>query len=78
MEKSKLEIAKEIIKENYKSARCGIFDCRSLVGDTVTNIYHKDGLDIYICYDWEYFEVFGLSTDEFGELVNYYNELRSK
>ena len=30
---SKLEKAKEIIKENWKEADCGIFDCRNLVGD---------------------------------------------
>jgi len=28
----KLQKAKEIIKENFDDARCGIFDCRNMVG----------------------------------------------
>lgn len=73
---NKLEKAKEIIKEYYNSADCGLFDCRNMVGDPMTNIYDEDGLTIDICYYYSYFEVFGLSDDEFAELENYYNELR--
>ena len=72
---SKLEKAKEVIKEYYDEARCGIFDSRNLVGDSMTNIYDEDGLCIDICYDYAYFEVFGLSTKEFVELENYYESL---
>ena len=75
---SNLEKAKEIIKENISDADCGIFDSRNIVGDPMTTIYYGDGLRIDICYYWSYFEVFGLSTDEFGELVDYYDKLRSK
>lgn len=75
---SKLEKAKEIIKENYSDADCGIYNNRNWVGDPMTNIYNEGGLVIDICYGYAYFEVFGLSTDEFGELVDYYSKLRSK
>ena len=40
---------KAVIKEHISSARCGIFDCRNIVGDRMTNIY-DDGdvqIDIY-------------------------------
>lgn len=70
-----LEKAKEIIKENIKNARCGIFDCGNLFGDHLSCLYNRDGLEILICYYWEYFEVFGLSDEDFLKLEVYYNEL---
>jgi hypothetical protein len=72
---NKLEKAKEIIKEYYKEGNCGIYDSRNIVGDWMTNIYNDNGLAIDICYGWSYFEVFGLSDEEFIELEEYYNKL---
>ena len=72
---NKLDIAKKIIKENYKDADCGIFDSQNIVGDWMTNIYNDNGLAIDICYQYAYFEVFGLSDDEFDELEKFYNIL---
>ena len=74
---NKLEIAKNIIEENYKYANCGIFDCENTVGDIMTTIYDEDGLHIYICYRWCYFEVFGLTSKEFEELEEYYEDLKN-
>lgn len=71
----KLEIAKKVIKENYENANCGIFDSRNTVGDSMTTIFDENGLTIDVCYGWAYFEVFGLSAEEFKELSAYYNEL---
>lgn len=73
---SNLEKAKTIIKENWQNADCGIFDCRNWTGDTVEMLYEDDELRIDICRYHSYFEVFGLSTDEFEELEKYYHELR--
>ncbi len=72
---NKLEKAKEIIKEYYKEGDCGIFDSRNTVGDWMTSIYNDNGLAIDICYSWNYFEVFGLSDEEFAELTKYYSKL---
>lgn len=72
---SKLETAKKIIKQHYKDADCGIFDCRNLVGDVMETLYEQDGLCIDICYFWAYFEVFGLTNEEFEELEKYYKKL---
>ena len=72
---TKLEKAKEVIKDNYKYARCGIFDTRNIVGDDMSNIYEDEELTIDICYPYEYFEVFGLSKDEFNELAMFYEDL---
>ena len=70
---NKLENAKQIIDKYCKYARCGIFNCNNWIGDDTYTIYSSDGLVIDICYDHEYFEVFGLSDEEFAELKNYYN-----
>ena len=72
---NKLEKAKEIIKEYFNEGNCGIYDSRNTTGDWMTSIYNDNGLAIDICYSWEYFEVFGLSDEEFAELCKYYNEL---
>lgn len=78
MDSIKLETAKKIIKEHITSARCGIYDCRNIVGDKMTNIYDDGSISIDICYGWEYFEVFGLSKDEFSLLEQYYDGLLNR
>ena len=75
---SKFEIAKRIITENWKVADCGIFDCRNNAGDTMATLYHEGGLQIDICYYYAYFEVFGLTDDEFERLADYYDSLRGR
>ena len=39
------------------------------------NIYESEDLIIDICYGYAYFEVFGLTDEEFDELENYYESL---
>ena len=72
---SKLEKAKEIINQNYIKGVCGIFNTRNVVGDTMATIYDDGELQIDICYGWSYFEVFGLSKEEFNELYIFYESL---
>ena len=72
---NKLDIAKKVIKEHYSEADCGIYDSRNIVGDPMTTIYDDGNLTIDICYHYSYFEVFGLSNDEFRELESFYNAL---
>lgn len=72
---NKLEKAKEIIKNNYRNAECGIFHTRNTLGDPMETIYFDDELQIDICRHFEYFEVFGLEEEEFKELARYYYSL---
>lgn len=74
---SKLEIAKQVIRENYTHHDCGIYSTRNIVGDPMYTIYDKDGLTIDVCDYYEYFEVFGLSNEEFVELKKFYRQLRA-
>lgn len=75
--KTKLETAKRVIEENYKNADCGIFDCRNWTGDPMVTVYDETGLTIDICYNYSYFEVFGLSNEDFAELKEFYIRLVS-
>ena len=72
---TKLEKAKQIIKENLEEATCGIFDSKNIIGDHMVNIYSSEELIIDICYSWGYFEIFGLSRLEFENLESYYDQL---
>ncbi len=72
---NKLEVAKKIIAENINDARCGIYDTRNIVGDYMDTIYDSDDLTVDICYCYAYFEVFGLTNNEFVELEKYYETL---
>lgn len=74
----KLNIAKEVIKNNIADAKSGIFDCRGEYGDALHTLYLNNGLCIDICYYWGYFEVFGLTDEEFDELEKYYEGLRKE
>ena len=72
---TKLDIAKGIIEENIEDATYGIFNTRNIVGDPMSNLYSENGLAVDICYGYSYFEVFGLTKEEFAELSDYYEEL---
>ena len=71
-----LKKAKKIIKEHY--VPCGIFNSRNILGDPMSTIYIDNNLQIDICYQYEYFEVFGLTDAEFEELEKYYKILRAQ
>ena len=73
-----VEKVKEVIKNNIEDASYGIFDCRNIVGDPMETIYDEDGVRIDICRNWEYFEVFGLTNEEFAEVKSFYEGLISK
>ena len=73
-----LDTAKKIIKEYYKDYDCGIFDTPNGVGDPMGIIYMDDSIEILGCYYYSYFEVFGLSKDDFDKLKDYYNRLEQE
>ena len=44
----------------------------------MSTIYDEDGLTIEGCYEWSYFEVFGLTEEEFMKLKSFYISLESE
>ena len=70
---------KKIIKLFYDPKfKGGLFNTRNVVGDKMTNIYISENMQLDICYEYDYFEVFGLTDEEFKDLQNYYLNLESK
>lgn len=72
---SRLDTAKKVVSEYADRAECGIFNMRNWVGDTMETIYKDDEIQIDICWFWGYFEVFGLSNEEFEELKTHYEAM---
>lgn len=70
------EKVKNIIKEEYEYGDCGIFSTRNWAGDYMTTIFRGKYFTIDICYDYSYFEVFGMTEKEFTALESYYNLLK--
>lgn len=66
---------KQIIKNLYLQASCGIFKTRNWCGDLTVNIFSGKYYEVDICYQWEYFEVFGTTDEEWDELERLYEEL---
>lgn len=73
-----LDTAKKVIKELYKDYDCGIFNTPNIVGDPMATIYEDDSIKILGCYYYSYFEVFGVSRDDFDRLKKYYNSLNKE
>lgn len=69
------EKVKKIIKEHFNEAPWGLFFCRNITGDEMTNLYYKNGIQIDICYNYQYFEVFGLGLVQQIVLKKYYDFL---
>ena len=69
---NRLETAKKVIQDNIHAAEYGIYNTRNLACDPMTTIYNEDELQIDICYKYHYFEVFGLTEEEFRELSVFY------
>ena len=69
---SNLEKAKEIIKDNFEYGSCGIYNTGNIAGDQMETLYETDELEILICSFWAYFEVFGLTDEEFKDLKDFY------
>ena len=72
---TKVEEVKAVIANNIEDAMYGIFDCRNIVGDPMTTLCEDDGVRVDICYKYEYFEIFGLTDEEFAEVESFYTHL---
>lgn len=50
----------------YADSTIQIFNTRNIVGDEMETIYEKDSITIDWCDGYGYYEVLGLSSEEFG------------
>ena len=75
---SRIDKVKNVIRDRYLEAECGLFFTRNWIGDPMSTIWEEDGVTIDICYCYAYFEVFGLTEEEENELLAFYESLDGK
>ena len=66
---------KKFIQETYYNERNGehtiqLFDSRNRVGDIMETVYKEDGITIDYCPRHWYLEIFGLSNEEYLDLID--------
>ena len=75
--KEEIATLKKIIKLFYNPYfKGGLFNTKNVVGDRMINIYKSNDIQLDICCDYGYFEVFGLTENEFKELQIFYVNLK--
>ena len=60
------KLVKWVEENNFKGMQT--FDCRNTVGDSMETVYEADGITVDYCEGWEYFEIFGLTDEEYESL----------
>lgn len=83
MKEERIEKLKTFLQNNHPGVQA--FNCRNCAGDYMEVVYVDESLDddeddIVVEYatHWDYLEIFGLTDDEFNDLIenNYTNKLR--
>lgn len=68
MKENRLIKLKKFLKEKFKE-KIQAFDTRNTVGDSMETIYNEDGITVDYCHYYGYIEIFGLTDEEYQELV---------
>lgn len=68
MSKRRIDEVKYFLKKLYPEG-IQIFNSRNIAGDSMCTIYDKDGISIDECFYYGYIEIFGVTEDEYNELV---------
>ena len=61
----------EFLFENYHQQVIDgiqIFNIRNIVGDRMIRVYEDEHVALDYCEDYDYFEIFGLTDEEFRDL----------
>lgn len=73
-----LKKVNELIEENFWRADCGLFDESNIVNDEMFTLFKGEYLELLICCDYGYFEVFGMTEEEFANLEKFYRILQDE
>ena len=65
---NKIDKLKKFLNEEFKE-KIQAFNSRNLVGDQIYTIYDEDGITVDMCYEWSYIEIFGLTQQQFEDLL---------
>ena len=64
----KIEKLKKFLQENYPNIQA--FNTKNIIGDYMENVYDEDNIQVDYCPNHEYIEIFGLTDEEFEELLD--------
>jgi hypothetical protein len=70
------EKVKRVIVDNFDQADAGLFFSRNTEGDSMSTLFEENEVIVDICYDYGYYEVFGLTESEKKELKDLYKKLK--
>lgn len=65
---NKIEKLKRFLQKHYPNIQA--FDCRGCLGDDVEEVYNQDGISVLYCSEYNYIEIFGLTAEEFEDLLD--------
>ena len=68
IKEDKIDKLKKFLQEEYPNIQA--FNTRNIVGDSLYTVYEEDGITVEYCYYYEYIEIFGLTDEEFEDLVD--------
>lgn len=72
---SKIDKLKRFLQENYPNEQA--FNTRNIAGDSMGRVYDEDGITVDYCYQYSYIEIFGLTDEEFEDLIDEYGHLKN-
>ncbi len=72
---SKIDKLKRFLQENYPNEQA--FNTRSIAGDSMERVYDEDEIIVDYCYYYSYIEIFGLTDEEFEDLIDKYGHLKT-
>ena len=73
----RLDFVKKVVETHIDDALHGLFFTRNFVGDRMVHLDRRFGIDIEICYEYEYFEIFGLTDHEQKIIESFYYGLNA-
>lgn len=72
---NKIDKLKIFLQENYPNEQA--FNTRNWIGDNMETVYDEDGIIVDYCYNYGYIEIFGLTDEEFEDLINNTGHLKT-
>lgn len=72
---NKIDKLKIFLQKNYPNEQA--FNTRNWIGDNMETVYNEDGIMVDYCYNYGYIEIFGLTDEEFEDLINNTGHLKT-
>lgn len=72
---NKIDKLKRFLQENYPNEQA--FNTRNIAGDNMERVYDEDEIIVDYCYYYSYIEIFGLTDEEFEDLIDKYGNLKT-